>query len=257
MSSFNHKLLQEVLQKVAYVPPGPPAGAAPPMDPAMMAGGGAPMPPMDPAMMGGGAPMPPMDPSMMGGAPPMDPAMMGGMPPMDPSMMGGAPPPMDPSMVGMFPPEGGEAPPMDPAAAGGGMPVILNIDDLRAILAEAGGGGGGAPEEAEEVSPEGEPKRVTNKVIESRIDDIENMLAAIMNTMGIPMQEAPAMTEEVPVEAPLPPMPPEGGMMGAPGPIGPMEQPIGEMEMPIDMPKQASRQGSELLETLKKMNSYR
>ena len=60
--------------KRAFVPPeaaaaaGGAGGVPPPggMDPAMMGGGGA--PPMDPAMMGGGG----------GGAPPMDPAMMGG-----------------------------------------------------------------------------------------------------------------------------------------------------------------------------------
>ena len=75
--------LDQDMEKDAVVPP-PPAGGAPPMDPAA---GGA--PPMDP-MAAGGAP--PMDPSMMGGMPPMDPSMMGGMPPMDPSMMGGAAP---------------------------------------------------------------------------------------------------------------------------------------------------------------------
>ena len=93
-------------------------------NPGMPPMGGAPMPPMDPAMMGG-APMPPMDPAMMGGAPPMDPAMMGGMPPMDPAMMGGMPP-MDPAMGGMpMDPAMGGMPPMDPAMdpAMGGMPM--------------------------------------------------------------------------------------------------------------------------------------
>ena len=64
--------LDQDMEKDAVVPP-PPAGGAPPMDPAA-----------------GGAP--PMDPMAAGGAPPMDPSMMGGMPPMDPSMMGGAAP---------------------------------------------------------------------------------------------------------------------------------------------------------------------
>jgi hypothetical protein len=67
------------LDKSAFVPAGGPTMGG---DPAAAAGGA---PPMDPAMMmGGGGGAPPMDPSMMmgGGAPPMDPAMM----------MGGAPP---------------------------------------------------------------------------------------------------------------------------------------------------------------------
>jgi len=103
-TGLNKKLLNEVMEKLGFMPPpAPPGGAGmPPMDPSMMAGG---MPPMDPAMMGGGMPPGgmPMDPAMMaGGMPPMDPAMMaGGMPPMDPAMMGamdtGAPPAEAPS----------------------------------------------------------------------------------------------------------------------------------------------------------------
>jgi len=91
-TGLNKKLLNEVMEKLGFMPPpAPPGGAGmPPMDPSMMAGG---MPPMDPTMMGGGMP-----PSGM----PMDPAMMaGGMPPMDPAMMGamdtGAPPAEAPS----------------------------------------------------------------------------------------------------------------------------------------------------------------
>ena len=66
-----------------------------------------------------------VDPAMMagGGAPPMDPAMGGGAPPMDPAMAGGAPP-MDP-MAGGAPPMGGE-----PPAPGGGS------EDIRAIIKE-------------------------------------------------------------------------------------------------------------------------
>lgn len=89
---------------------GAPAGA-PPMDPAMMAQGGAPMPPP-------GAPMPPQ-----GGIPPIDPAT--GMPidpatgmPIDPNT--GMP--MDPAMMvqGGMPPAGAPMPPVDPNT---GMPM--------------------------------------------------------------------------------------------------------------------------------------
>lgn len=106
--------LRLLANKLAFSP----AGAMPPMDPAMM--GGQPMPPMDPAMMGG---QPPMDPAMMAGQPPMDPAMMGGaapMPPMDPAMAGA---PMDPAMMGA---------PMDPAMTGAAPsdPATMELMDM-------------------------------------------------------------------------------------------------------------------------------
>jgi len=111
---MDKNLIEKILtrmQKEAAVPPMDPAmGGMPPMDPAMAGG----MPPMDPAVMGA----PPMDPAMMA-PPPMDPAM-GGMPPMDPAMM--APPPMDPAMAG------GEGAPM---------PVMLDINDLHAVIQES------------------------------------------------------------------------------------------------------------------------
>jgi hypothetical protein len=59
-----------------------------------------------------------------------------------------------------------------------------------------------APQEAiEEESPKG---RVTNKDLEARIDGMENMLAALMTSMGIPIPEQPTMLEEAPVEEPPP-----------------------------------------------------
>ena len=94
MSEFSLKdlILEAKNIKQAFVPAMPKeAGAMPPMDPAMMQGGGM-MPP--PA---------PMDPSMAGGAMPMDPAMMGGAP-ADPSMM--PPPPTDGGAAPTPPPEG-------------------------------------------------------------------------------------------------------------------------------------------------------
>lgn len=98
-SAYSNRIknLRNLAQKLAFSP----AGAMPPMDPAMMGGMPPQGAPMDPAMMGGMPPQgAPMDPAMMGGMPPqgapMDPAMMGGMPPqgatMDPAMMGGVPP---------------------------------------------------------------------------------------------------------------------------------------------------------------------
>lgn len=260
---MDHVLLNKVLNltKEGYVPPGPPAGAAPPMDPAAMGGGGM---PMDPMAAMGGAPPP-------GGMPPMDPAAMGAMPPMDPAAMGGMPP-MDPSMVGSLPPEGGMPP--DPGM-GNMQPIILNMEDLQAILAQAGGGDG-APEE--EMREDGQPKRVTNRLLGERLDGVENMLAAVMTSLNIPMPEAPAMTEEVPVEeAPLPEM--GGGMPGeAEAMLGGM--PGGEPAAPIDIPPMAPEGGlmggmppmdpaamskmaaqeadrGRLLATLKQMNLYK
>lgn len=112
-------MVQNLLEKLAFVPGSEAAGGIPPaMDPSQQLNPGA--PPMDPAMMGG---MPPgMDPAMMGGAPPMDPAMMGGAPPMDPAMMGGPPPGMTPEMQ----------PPLTPE-------VVAQIVDER--LANAGNAG--------------------------------------------------------------------------------------------------------------------
>jgi hypothetical protein len=140
-------------------------------------------------MMGGA--MPPMDPAMLAGAmPPMDPAMMGGaMPPMDPAMMGGAMPPMDPAMMGAMPPE---APPM-----GEGQPVVLSLDDLRAILKEVGAEADKGVEGAEEIEGEPGEKRVTNRIIleklEGEMNLMKDMLTAIMQQlgMGIPQMSAP------------------------------------------------------------------
>lgn len=149
------------------------------------------MPPMDPAMMAGGG-MPPMDPAMMaaagGGMPGVDP--MTGLPPMDPSMMAGA---------GM--------PPMDPAAMAGGMPpmpeapqtVQVSLEDLRAILAEASG------------KSEGEGPAGDQQSVEKRLDNIEGMLGALLEVFGgapegdmagMPAPEPPAGMEGM-----LPPLP--------------------------------------------------
>ena len=104
MSEFSLKdlILEAKNIKQAFVPAMPKeAGAMPPMDPAMMQGGGMP-------------PAAPMDPSMMGGAP------------MDPSMAGGAMPPMDPAMM----------PPPPPPAEGGAAPVPPSEQDPNADLQE-------------------------------------------------------------------------------------------------------------------------
>jgi hypothetical protein len=133
---------------------------------------------MDPSMMGGA---PPMDPSMMGGAPPMDPAMMG----MDPAMMG-----MDPSMMPPTDPMAGAAP---PGGEQGGMPIMLSMEDLKAILAEATG---------KEAPVEGESTRVTNKDIGERLDQVEMMLAHIANFFNVPLPEGGIGVPTESVEAP-------------------------------------------------------
>ena len=132
----------------------------------------------------------------------MDPAMMGA-PPMDPMM--GAPPPMDPMAA-------------DPAA--GGMPIMLNMADLQAILAEAGGGEGAA-------APE-ENKRVSNRDIGEQVEQNSMMLAHIANFMGVPLPEgamAPTETGE------MPPMPEEDPSGGAP-----FTEPVDAAAGPVGMP---------------------
>jgi len=108
--------LTQSLEKSSFVPmnPGmPTAPTQPPLDPAAAAGAA---PPMDPAMMGGAGGAPPMDPAMM------DPAMMGGAggaTPMDPAMMGGAGGQMDPAMLEGLAAQMGAA---DAESMGGGEP---------------------------------------------------------------------------------------------------------------------------------------
>ena len=137
--------------------------------------------PLTPEAQMAGAPgaMPPgaMPP---GGAPPMDPAMMGGMPPMDPAMMGGAPP-MDPAMMGGAPPPG--LPPGMPT------PVVTTMEDLTAMFREiaaedVGAGEAGAPE------AEGEPKRVTNKILMGKLEEVAQQLSALGNALGIQLPVA-------------------------------------------------------------------
>lgn len=129
---------------------------------------------------------------------------------MDPSMM-------DPAMMG-------GAPPGDPAA--GGMPIMLNMADLEAILAQAGGKEGG---------PEGESKRVTNRDIGERLDQVEMILAHMANHFQIPLPEGgigapteeselPPMGEEFPEEASDPFTAPAESAMG---PAGGMPDPMG------------------------------
>jgi len=250
--NLNRDLLAHVLhtlEKQAYAPPTPQQPPAPPMDPAMMGG----MPPMDPAMMGGAPPMPPMDPAMMGGMPPMDPAMMGGappMPPMDPAMMGGAPP-MDPSMVGGLPPEPGSMPPEDPMAMEGGMPVMLNMDDLKAILAEAGAGGAAQ-------GGESESKRVTNRNLEERIDELEAMLSVLLDAQGLTVPEMPmsgdsGMPAEGAPPAPDTIEPPEPMTLGGQEAIGPME--LGAFKTACE--QRRSESDGILYQTLRQLNDYR
>ena len=190
------------------------------VDPAMMAGGGA--PPMDPAM-GGGAP--PMDPAMAGGAPPMDP-MAGGAPPMDPAMMG-----MDPSMMGMDPSMRGGEPP----APGGGS------EDIRAIIKEelaASGltGAGGSTE-----TPTGKIKPKIDVNVE--LLQIKKMLARLSDALGINIPAADMVATEDDLTEMDNGGPEAGGGM-TPGAIPPIE-PIGGA---FPEPKQAGIRSD--LETL-------
>lgn len=135
LSDQANSRLNKLLNKEAYVPPAP-------------QGGGAPMP-MDPAAAGGGAPMPPPQ-----GAP-MPPPQGGG---------GGAPVPVDPmALMG-----GGQGAPADPtmgadptmAMEDTPMPIMLDMNDLKAILEEAATGN-------------------------SKIDRLEKMVEMMAKRMGI------------------------------------------------------------------------
>ena len=133
--------------------------------------------------------------------PPVDPAMAGGMPPMDPAMMaaGGAPPPMDPAMMGVP----GEAAP-------------LTKDDVKAAVQEvlSEGEGGGDTPEGEEMT------------VEERLDNMERMLAALLQNSGmVPEDEVPeGLPTDIPADdavAPeglIPEVPLEGSVPEAPNP---------------------------------------
>ena len=163
MNTLNWKLLSEVKSAFMAMPGGEPAagggmmtqaqaapmGGTPQMDPSMAGGDPAAMgaPPMDPAMAAGGAPM---DPAMAGG----DPAAMG----MDPAAMGGAP--MDPAMAGGAggDPAAAGAPPMDPAAmappAPAGGQITMTVPEFTQLL-QTLMASGGKPAKAPKAAGEG------------------------------------------------------------------------------------------------------
>jgi hypothetical protein len=182
MASLLASVLKEYIEKTAYAPPtqtepsstGAPPGQ-PPMDPAALMSmlGGA---------MGGGQGAPPGQPPMPPqGPPPTDPNAQ---PPADPAAMMAAlgPPPVDPN-----------APPQDPNA-GGPVPVVLSMDDLKAILAEAVGNKG-------EGSGKGDVEELKN-----RVGALEEMLAQVLQAFGL--------------------MPPQEGSTGAPQEVAPSAGPI-------------------------------
>jgi hypothetical protein len=127
--------------------------------------------------------------------------------PMDPSMMGGAP--------------------ADPTA---GMPVMLNMDDLRAILAEAGGKGG-----------EGESARVSNRELMDKVEALEQGMGMLMEAL----QLAP------PGAAPAGPMPGPQDLAAAAPPMG--EPPMMDPGM---MPKAAGAR-NHLAKQLRKLRGVR
>lgn len=127
------------------------------------------------------------DPSAAGGMPPgMDPSQ-GGMPPgMDPSQ-GGMPPGMDPSQGGAGgpPPTAGGT---DPSAGGGGgggpdLQTMINNAVAQALQAQggpAGAGGAGAGGAGGGLKPKID--------VNVEIMQIKNMLAKIIDGLGIPVQ---------------------------------------------------------------------
>ncbi len=165
-----HQVWKEATQKQAAVP----------------AGGGAPPPGMDPAMMGGappGAAPPGMDPAMMGGAPPPGGAPMGGAP-MDPAMMGGAPPPQP----GMAPS------PMMPDPTGMGM----------------------AGQTPQKMKPE-----QMMQMLDFRLYNMQMQLTAVMNALNVQLPPGALVTppgSPTPVaEAAVPGGPQDPGVAGGGG----------------------------------------
>ena len=257
---LNSVLRMAKSQKEAYAPPVPPPGG----DPSQMGA----MPPAPGGMLPPGGM--PMDPSQMGAMP-----APGGMPPAPGGM------PMDPSQMGM-PPPGGMSPvggmPMDPSqmappdpSAGGAVPIMMSTEDLMGLIqmaAQGGqggdGGAGQASQEGGEEAGPGETGRFTNKklvaALEERISGLEDMLAQMMNAMGIQVQEQP-VAGGMGAGGGTPPGVVGGMGEGAPSPIGMggMPPPMPPPEMgPVGMGKMAS--GAPLSEALRKMrliNSYR
>ena len=157
------------MKKQAFVPPG-----MPPMDPAMVGGGG--MPPMPP----GGGGMPPMPPGGGGGMPPM--------PPMDPAMMGGGGmPPM--------PPGGGGMPPIDPAI----------LSQMQEILNPAATQGGEPDKGNEDISEM--QSRISG--IEGSLDVITSKLDNLLGAIGMGQQQQVPGGQQMPEIPEMPMMPPE------------------------------------------------
>ena len=174
-------------------------------------------------------------------APAQDPALAGAALPMDPSM-GGMPP--DAGMAGMEM-----------------QPVTLSAQDLQMLIEAAAAAQ--APAEQANPSEDTESSRVTNKELESRIDELEALLVQMANTMGI------AVPETVPdSEAALPPSVanltdeslstvPMPSMMPLPEELPPL--PDQNMPMsPASMPQQleAAEQDNALIQVLRALGQY-
>ena len=99
-----------------------------------------------------------------------------------------------------MPPDAAGMPPGAP------MPVMLDMNDLRALFEEVRG------EDAAPAADE-KPSRVTNKKllesISTRMDDIEETLSAITEQLGVPAPAAAAPEEAVGEMAAVPTVPPE------------------------------------------------
>ena len=247
---LNKDLLNKVLKltKEAYAPPNPAPGQMgqmpPGQDPALQAAAM----PMDPAAM------PPMDPAAMGAMPPMGPAAM----PMDPAAM----PPMDPAAMGAMP--------AGPGMAGlESQPVTLSAQDLQMLVEAAAA----AQTQTSEPDPDKEDKgRVTNKELESRIDELEALIVQMAGAMGISVPEAPTYAEEAPVQPSVAnlsseasgvlPLAEEAGGMPMPMPSGlPAPPPLPNLGMeplPAELPHQleASEQDNALIQVLRALGTY-
>jgi hypothetical protein len=81
------------------------------------------------------------------------------------------------------------------------MPIMLNMNDLQAILAEAAGGGQEKPQDQAK-------KRVTNRDIGDRLEEVEMVLAAMANHLQIPLPEGALMPTQ---ETEIPPAEEEQG----------------------------------------------
>jgi len=143
-------------------------------------------------------------------------------------------------------------------------PVTLSAQDLQMLIEAAAAAQTQAPEKEEDKG------RVTNKELESRIDELEALIVQMAGAMGISVPEAPAYAEEAPVQPSVAnlsseasgdiPLAEEAGGMPMPAYL-PAPPPLPDLAMeplPAELPHQleASEQDNALIQVLRALGAY-